>query len=196
MALFLVTAPAIEPVSLAEAKAHCRVDVADEDALIDTLRVAARQYVETFTRRPLITQTWDDKRDGFPCGSDEALELPLPPVSSITSVTYTATDGTSTVWSSALYTTDLPTGPKAEPARIVPIYGEVYPTTRSVINNVVIRFVAGYGSTAATVPASLRAAIKLLIGHWYERREPVNVGNIVTPIPLSIESLLWPYRAF
>jgi uncharacterized phiE125 gp8 family phage protein len=61
---------------------------------------------------------------------------------------------------------------------------------------VTVRFVAGYGATAAAVPFGLKAAIKMLVAHWYARREPVNIGNLVTPIPLTIDSLLWPYKSF
>jgi len=61
----LVTAPAFEPVSLADAKAQCRVDVADDDALISGLVTAARQYVESETGMALITQTWDVFADEF-----------------------------------------------------------------------------------------------------------------------------------
>ena len=126
MSLFLVTAPTKEPVSLADAKTHLRVDVDDENDLIASLIVAAREYVETFTHRALVTQTWDLKLDQFPCRG-EAIWLPKPPASSVTSITYTATDGTSTTWSSALYTTDLPTGPTARMGRITPAYGEYLP---------------------------------------------------------------------
>lgn len=99
MALFLVMAPSIEPVSLAEAKAHLRVEVNDENSLIQTLITAARQYVETATRRALLQQTWDDKLDAFPCG---AIVLPLSPVTSVTSITYLDTAGVSQTWSSSL----------------------------------------------------------------------------------------------
>ena len=193
MALSLVTGPAVEPVTLPELKRQCRVDHDDDDGLLQALGRAAREHAESFTHRPLITQTWDDKRDGFPCS---VWEVPLAPVSSVTSVTYVATDGTSTTWSSALYTTDLPSGPTAERARITPIYGGYFPTTRDVLNAATVRFVAGYGATAASVPSAIKAAIKLLVGHWYMTREAVNVGNIVTVVPLAVESLLWPYKSF
>jgi uncharacterized phiE125 gp8 family phage protein len=198
MALTLVTAPTIEPVSLAEAKVHCRMTSdGDEDGLLNTLIAAARQYAETYTRRALITQTWDWKLDGFP-NSECALVPPIANVSSVTSITYTATDGTSTTWSSSLYTTDLPSGPKAPFARIVPAYAEYYPQTRDVINAVIVRFVAGYGATAPTVPDGIRAAMKLLIGHWFHTREStvVGVGIGSVQVPETVNLLLWPYRCF
>lgn len=191
MSLFLVTAPAAEPVSVQDAKAQCRVDTSDEDALFATLVIAAREYVETATHRALITQTWDWTLDGFP---DWTLVLPLPPVASVTSITYVDTAGVTQTWAASLYRTDLPAGPYASPARVTPAYSESYPSTRAVTNAVTVRFVAGYG-TAASVPASLKAAIKLLVAHWYARREPLTNGT-VAPVPWTIEALTWPFKAF
>ena len=195
MSLFFVTAPTVEPVSLADAKLHVRVDTPDEDILIQSLIRAAREYVETATHRALLTQTWDLKLDGFP-SAEGAICVPMPPVSSVTSITYTATDGTATTWSSSLYTTDLPTGPHAAPARITPAYGQYYPLTRDVMNAVTVRVVCGYGTTAATVPDSLRSAVKLLVGHWYASREAGQMGAMVTPMLLALDALIWPYKVF
>jgi uncharacterized phiE125 gp8 family phage protein len=192
MALSLVSQPAVEPVTLAETKTHLRVDDFSEDELIDNLRVAAREYVENFTSRKLITQTWDLKLAAFPCGG--CLELPFAPVSSVTSITYVDTAGVSQTWSSANYTVDAPSGPFAMPGRITPVYGVVWPSTQNVINAVTVRFVVGYGATPWTVPYLLRAAIKVLVGHWFANREPVAVGTIVTDIPLSVQSMLWSFK--
>jgi len=158
---------------------------------------AARQYCETFTHRALITQTWDLKLDGFPCG--EAIWLPKPPLISITTatgliVTYTATAGTLTTWAEANYTVDAPAGPTAAPGRIVPAYGVVYPSTRDVPNAVNVRFVAGYGAASA-VPAGIKAAIKLLIGAWWNQREAVGAANLAET-PMGVGALLWPFKSF
>ena len=196
MALYLVTAPATPPISLAEAKAHCRVEVDDENALLDGLIGAATEYVETFTHRGLVSATWDLKLDDFPTWADDAIWLPKPPTASVTSVTYTDANGTSQTWSSSYYTTDLPTGPHARMGRIRTAYQQIYPVVRDVGNAVTVRFVAGYG-TAADVPDSLKAAIKILVEHWYRAgRSAVNIGNLVTPIPLTVDALLWPFKAF
>jgi uncharacterized phiE125 gp8 family phage protein len=194
MALSLHTAAASLPVSVPEAKAQCRIDqaITDEDSLIEALVEAATDYVETATRRALMPQTWDDQRDAFPC---DVIELPLSPVSAITSITYVDTNGDTQTWSSALYQTDLPVGPQAARARIQPVYGGYFPTTRDQLNAVTVRFVAGYANAAA-VPEGLKAVIKLLVAHWYIRREPVNIGNIVSPVPLTIDSLLWAFKSF
>jgi uncharacterized phiE125 gp8 family phage protein len=190
--LSLVYAPALEPVTLAEAKNHLRVDDDSENELIDALRVAAREYVETFTGRKLITQTWDLKLDAFPC--ERCIELPFAPVSAVSSISYVDANGDTQTWASSNYTSDTPSGPFAMPGRIVPAYTVSWPTTRNVINAVTVRFVAGYGATVHTTPYLLRAAIKLLVGHWYANREPVVVGSIANDIPLSVQSMLWSFK--
>jgi uncharacterized phiE125 gp8 family phage protein len=193
MALFIQTAPTTEPVTLAEAKAHCRVDVSDDDALITALIVAARQHAEAFTHRAIPSQVWDLKLDSFPWGSWHApIVLPMPPVTAVGSVTYLDPNGASQTWSSANYTTDFPSGDMAAPARIVPIYGVTWPQTQRVINAVTVRFTAGY----TTAPEAIKAAMKLLIGHWYAHRETVVVGTISQQLPMAVEALLWPYKSF
>ena len=190
MALVLVTAPSGTVVSTADLRDHCRVDGPDDDALIAGLQTAAVDYVEAFTHRALLTQTWDDKRDGWPCDGDGAIWLPKPPVSAITSITYTASDGTSTTWSSSLYTTDLPTGPRARAARIVPAYSESYPSLRNVPNCVVIRFVCGYGA-ASSVPPMIIACIKEHVRANYGR------GSEDRKEILDwINNQLWSFKAF
>lgn len=191
MALFIQTAVSTEPLSLVDIKAHCRVDVSDDDTLLTALGLAARQHAETFTHRALAPQTWDDKRDAFPCWY-EPIVLPMPPVTAVSSITYVDTDGTTQTWSSANYTTDLPTGEWAAPARIVPVYQVSWPQTRRVINAVTVRFTAGY----ATCPEAIKAAMKLLIGHWYAHRESTVVGTISQKVPDAVDQLLWPYKAF
>jgi len=194
MSLSLVTAPTSEPITTVAAKLHLRVDHSDDDALIDTLCAAALEYVETGTRRKVLTQTWDDKRDAFP-GWYAPWELPFPPVTSVTSITYINTDGVPTVLSPSLYTVDLPAGPKAGPARIVPAYQQQWPLTRDVINAVTVRFVCGYANAAA-VPGGMVAAMKLLIGHWYAHRESVVVGTISAELQQGVDALIWQYKVF
>lgn len=207
MALSLVTAPATEPLSLAEAKAHLRVDQDDENDLIATLVIAAREYVETHTHRALITQTWDYQLDGFPAMWSTvdvdarqvhtgAIWFPKPPLLSVTSLTYVDTAGVTQTWDAGNYTVDAPAGPKARMGRLVPAWSLYYPVARTVPNAVTVRFVAGYGG-AALVPASLKAGMKLLIGNWWLNRE---AGQIVRGsadiLPFGVDALLWPYKSF
>lgn len=197
MALSLVTVPSGEPVSLDEAKTHLRVDVEDDNALIDALIAAAREYVEAHTRRALLTQTWDlaldsfGDRDYWTCG---AIRLPKAPVTAVTSITYVDGNGDSQTWSADEWDADLPSGPTARRARVYPAYSYSYPATRCQPNAVTIRFVSGYGA-AGDVPSAMKAAMLLLIGHWYARRESVNVGNISSELPITVDALLAPYVA-
>lgn len=190
MPLKLITPPTTEPVSLAEAKAHLRVDGADEDALIDGLITAARQHAEVFTRRAFITQTWELVLDGWP--NKESIEIPLPPLRSIVSVTYTDMDGVNTLWDAANYIVDT----DSEPGRLVLDYEKTWPAvTLQPAGGIRIRFEAGYGGSA-DVPQAIKQAMLLHIGFLYEQREAVTVGNIVNRLPLAYDALLWPYRVF
>lgn len=208
MALSLVSAPATEPLTIAEAKSHLRVDVDDENDLVTALIQAAREWVETFTHRALITQTWDLMLDDFPTNwastavhrtsmTDGAIWLPKAPLQTVTSINYIDSTGTTTLWAATNYTVDAPAGPWARVGRIVPNYAVIYPVTRLVPNSVTARFVAGYGAAAA-VPVGIKAAIKLLIGHWYQNREAVLVGTraAAIDIPMGLEALLWPFKSF
>ncbi len=207
MGLSLVTAPATEPLSLPEAKAHVRVDSDDENDLIRTLIITAREFVESFTHRALITQTWDLQLDGFPATwstvqidarqvDSGAIRFPIPPLQSVTSLSYIDTAGVTQTWAAANYTVDNPQGPKASRGRLVPAWSLYYPVTRTVPNAVTVRFIAGYGD-APLVPSSLKAAMKLLIGNWWLNRE---AGEIIRGsadiLPFGVEPLLWPYKAF
>jgi len=191
--LSLVTAPTVEPVSLADAKTHLRVDDDDSNDLIVALIGAARQHVETVTGRALCTQTWDVLFDEFP--DDDPLWLPKAPLQSVTSVGYIDGNGATQTWSSANYTVDAPAGPHAQRGRIYPNYGGLYPLTQAIPNAVTVRCISGYGSTAATVPGPIRAAMKLLIGHWFESREAVS-GDVGMPIPIGVDALLWPFKVW
>jgi uncharacterized phiE125 gp8 family phage protein len=189
MALHLVTAPTAEPITTAVAKLHLKVDHSLDDDLIDSLCMAAREMVETDTGRKCISQTWDLKLDCFPSG---AIVLPFPPVTSVTSVSYVDTNGTTQTWSSSLYSTDLPPGAESSPGRIYPVYSESYPSIRSQRNAVTVRFVCGF--TSSTVPGRMVAAMKLLIGHWYANRESVVVGTISTELDQAVQALTWQSR--
>ncbi len=190
--LSLVAGPAVEPVDLEAAKAHLRVDSPDEDDLIGGYCVSARQWAEAFTWRALIEQTWDMKFDyGLPSCIHK---MPMPPLISVTSVTYIDGNGDSQTLASSQYTVDAPAGPHADFGRIVPAYGVSWPSTRSVINAATVRFKAGYGDDAEDVPQQIRDAIKLYIGDLYANRESAVTGTIVTPVTRAAESLLYPYR--
>lgn len=187
----LVTGPIIEPVSPTEAKAQCRIEVDDESALITALITAAREAVEHFTRRQLLTATWRLKLDSWSSGCEsDLILLPYPPLQSVASVQYV--DGTGAT-QSLVAGTDYVVDTADEPGRVVLQYGKTWPTLRGDRNAVTITYVAGW-TGASLVPGMLRHAIKLLIAHWYESREPVVTGTIVTEVPKTVEYLLRPWQ--
>ena len=194
MALTLVTGPAADPVSLADVKAHLRIDGALEDATLLAYVQAARLHLEGrdgWLNRALITQTWDYTLDRFPitvCGAswDPTIYVPLPPLQSVTSITYTDTNGAPQVLAPTEYDIDT----KADPGRIVPAYGKYWPATRAVVNAVTVRFVAGYGAGAAAIPRPIRLALLGLVGDYNEHRDTDG------PTPKWIEALLAPFRSW
>lgn len=187
LALTEVTAPPVEPIGLEEAKDHLRVDHTDEDALIDALILTARQRVETHTGRALITQTWDWSLDRF-SQSREPLRAPKPPLQSITSIQYYDNNDVQQTLATTVYQVDAVN----QPARITLADGQQWPNTFNRLNAVTIRFVAGYGATGNFVPWPIKAAMLLIIGHFYCHRDEVSTR---TPykLPFGVDALLHPY---
>lgn len=163
MTLRLITPPAVEPVTLAEAKAHLRVTHAGDDALITALVSAAREQCEHILGRALIEQTWELTLDAFP----DAIRLDHPPIASVTSLSYVDPAGTTQVWPAPNYYLDK----ASEPGWITPAYGGSWPDVRDQANAVIVRYVAGYGAAAAAVPLAIRQWLLLAIGSLYETRE-------------------------
>lgn len=173
-----------EPLTRADAKLHLREDGADQDALIDALVAAAREVVEGATGRRLMPCTVVERLDGFPCDGGP-IRPTVVPVRALTSIAYVDSDGATQTWDAADYRADL----VSEPARIEPAYGGVYPTAREVVNAVALTYTAGYADAAA-VPAALKQAMLLLVGHWYANREAVSVGAAVYDVPQAVKLLL------
>ena len=188
----LNTAPTEEPVTVDEAKAQCRVDISDDDALIGSYITVARQWAESFRRQKFITQTWELYLDAFP-GGGMLLRLPFGPVQSVSEIAYKADgESTYTAVSSSNYVVDA----ISEPARIVLATNGSWPGDALVpVNGVKITFVCGYG-LATAVPESIQQAIKLIVGHLYENREDVVIaqGISVSQVPMAAKALLWPER--
>lgn len=155
--------PASEPVTLAELKAHARIDHALEDSLLGLLIAAARERIEDVTRRALIAQEWTLTLDRFPCGP---IFLPRPRlILGTASITYVDVDGES---QSVSGFRELPGDAGA---RLVPGFGETWPSARAQPGAVVVTFDAGYGSSAGAVPAALRLAIVEEATTRYDQRQ-------------------------
>jgi uncharacterized phiE125 gp8 family phage protein len=170
-ALNCSTLPTSEPITLEEVQLHLRVTDASEDDYINALIKSARMQAETYTNRQLMSATWDLYLDRFPCGL-RPIELPRCPVTAVSSITYTDSDGATQTWSSANYTYDL----YSEPARITLAYQATWPTARLITNSIRVRFTAGYAS-AALVPAPIKQAMLLMIEAMYKQRDDGEASN-------------------
>ena len=192
MALSLTTAPTVEPVTLAEVKAHLHIDhTADDDYIEDFVIPAARRYAETFTRRAFLQQTWTLKWGGF--GADPIV-VPRPPLSSVTSITYLDSNGDSQTWASTKYTIEAPSGEYAQHGQVWLAYGQSFPTTRGVVNSVTVTFVAGYGTAATSVPVGIKHGVFMLCEDLYRQRGSAIVGTIISQALITAERLLMPFR--
>ena len=189
MGFKLKTAPTTEPISLAEAKLHLKVDtdLTADDNLITALITAARQMAENYTGLALINQTWEYATDQF---TDSQIPLRPAPLSSIASITYKDSANVTQTLSSSVYEANT----YEMPGKVMLKYNQVWPTTLLIENSILITFVAGYGTASSSVPAAIRAAILLIIGHLYEHRENVVIGTISSELPQGAEYLLNPYR--
>jgi uncharacterized phiE125 gp8 family phage protein len=203
MSLQIVSPPSEEPVSLAEAKLHLRVDVDDDDTLIGSLIIAARQAAETLTGRQLVNARWKLVLDAFPGPAvmstrhdatvsfpSHAIVLSKCPVQSVVGIQYLDMNGSIQTLSPADYVVDA----ACEPARIAPVFGKTWPPTLPQIGSVTLMFDAGYG-TAAAVPAGIKSWIKLRVGSLYAHREEMSVlmRGRIDPLPF-VDGLLDPYR--
>ena len=165
MALVEVTAATQMPVTLSEVKDHQVIDHGDDDTYLSTLVNVVVMYLEAVQDRALVSTTYDLKLDAFPTGGG-VIELPRSPLASITSVTYQDTDDVTTTLSASKYTV----ATSSTPGRLLPAYGEGWPSTRGHVHDVTVRFVAGYGDPA-DVPRPHRHEILLRVADLFENRE-------------------------
>jgi uncharacterized phiE125 gp8 family phage protein len=186
MAATLLAGPALEPISLADAKAHLKIDHAADDDLLQAAIVSARFHVEAATRRALIAQQWRIHLDAWP--RSRIVRLSVAPLLSVDAVTVTDANGEATVLDPADYEADV----ASVPARLVLVAGAPAPGRSA--NGIAIDVTAGYGATSVEVPAALRQAVLMLVAHWYEHRGAVGHDLAVLVAPLGFETLVAPYR--
>ncbi len=186
------TAPAKEPVTLDDMKAHARVDDFDSDATIGGFIVAGREWVENHTHRALITQTFIQKISQFPISTEAIIELMGGKVQSVTSIQYVDTAGATQTWATDQYTVDA----DWEPGRISLAFNKTWPAIREWGLPITITYVAGYGDNPADVPASLRSAVKIIASDLYENREDEIIGQTVSSVPWGAKVLASTYRVF
>lgn len=174
----VTSAPATEPVSLADAKVHLEYDSDDRDAYVSALIAAARQHVESMCGLRFITQTVRFKAD---CWGDLAM-LPAAPLSAITSVTYIDPEGSTQTLATSVYEARL----DGISPQIVLKSGQSWPGVQSG-SQITVTATAGYGAATA-VPAPIVHAIKLVLADLFANREP---GATETA---TLDNLLCNYR--
>lgn len=189
MSLRKLTDATVEPVTLSEAKAHLRVTVSSEDALIAALITAARTTCEERLRRTLLQTDWQLTLDAFPC----AIPLRMPRVISVTSVQYVDSAGAPQTLAGSEYQVD----GESEPGWVVPAYGKSWPVTREQANAVSVVYRCGYGAEATAVPGPIKQWILLQLGALYANREAVVATPGIVAVDLGFsERLLDAYRVF
>lgn len=188
MSLVMTSPPAAEPVTVAALKSHLRIDTTDEDILLASLLLTSRMHIETALSLALINQSWTLRLDCWPRG--HSLELPLTPLRAVDEVRVKEANGEANVVAAESYLVDL----AARPPRLV--WNNVVPPAPQVPEGgIEIDLSAGFGADGESVPAPLKYAILMLAAHWYEHRDPSDIGTNGARIPDAVSSLINPFRA-
>lgn len=184
MPSLLLAAPAVEPVSLDEARAFLRVDHTDDDEAIAALVAGARLHVEAQTKRALITQAWRITLDAWP--ADGRLPVLPAPLQMLTAARVYDADGEAQALDTQAFVPDLAGSALAFAPWALPMPG------RSAAG-IELDVRVGYGDAAIDVPEALRQAIRLLTAHWYDNRGLVAAGAVAA-LPANVTALIAPYR--
>jgi uncharacterized phiE125 gp8 family phage protein len=213
MQIRVITPPTDEPVTELEVWRHLRLDTAydspapstvPEADMIAAWLSAAREHAEAFTGLSLAPQTLEVVYDTFPICTPwplrsqyrfDRMDLPRGPVQSVTSVTYIDTSNAVQTLDSTVYQIQH----DENFAWLSLAWGKVWPGTLGVPGAVTVRYVAGFslpGDSPQTYPfpASIRAALLLLLANWHENREAVVIGQPAQELPLGVQALLNPHR--
>lgn len=185
MGLKLTQEPAVEPVSVDEAKLHCTESGTGFDSAFTNIWIpAARREAEHRTGRALITQVWQLTLERFPC---RAIKLPHPPLQQVNFIKYLDLDGVQ----QTLATSEYQVVNDEVLGFVVPAYGKNWPSARCQPGSIQIEYKAGFGDAAAEVPQNIRHWMLMAIGTWYRQREGIVTGTIVSELPRNfMEALL------
>jgi uncharacterized phiE125 gp8 family phage protein len=187
-----VTTATDDAISLEEIKDHLRIERGEtaDDEYLEGLRDVATEHVQDLTGLRLLTSVWYSYREDWP--DHDNFELPYAPLQSVasTGITYTPSSGGSLKFSSTGWQQDS----VSVPPRVVLKYDNDWPSEQLDINNP-IRIKATYGyATSSKIPASLKHAMLLMIGNWYEHRESIVMGVSPAEIPRYITNMLDRYK--
>ena len=185
MSASLLTPPAVEPWTVAEAKAFLRVGTGDDDAVIGSLIAAARGQVEALARCVLIDQTWRVTLDAWPVKG--RIKLRLAPLKSVVAARVFSETGATTSIDATRFLIDGLGGINAA-VWLLPQPGRV-------VNGIQIDVSAGFGPAASDVPDVLRHAVRTLVAHWYDNRGLAAIGGSVALLPGSVNAMIAGYRA-
>lgn len=177
--LILIEAATELPTTTDEVKLFARIDHAVEDSLIERFIKSAVKKIEDYLHGAILEQTWELVLDAFPCGE---IELPVPPLISVSSIKYIDVDGVERTVDASVYqvVTD------AERGRLSLADGQDWPEAKPCTNAVVrIRFVAGYGDEAADVPDEIVEAVLRLVAVAYKYRDDPGGGAEMNKLILS-----------
>lgn len=184
MRLTQTTAPSTTPVDLVLAKVQCRVEHDDDDAFIQSLIGAATVHLDRILGRAVMPQVWLLELTAW----QDAVVLPVEPVRSV-AVTYTDAAGDEQTLDAATYSLSawpsMATEWRFVSGALRPELGDVVYPVRYTLN-------AGYANAEA-VPPDLKAAVQMLVAHWYQHREAVMAGAM-TEVPMAVSALVAPYR--
>lgn len=213
MGLRLITPPVDTPVTVEEMQRHLNIDAEDDDLVLDGyIRAATAMFdgIDGLLGMALQPQTWEYVADTFPCGLASAfdyrrvawsrhtthqhrgaIEIPLRPIISVTSVTYLDGDGVEQTVDAENYTVDS----LGIPNRIVPVGTYQWPATQCVAQAVRVLFVAGYepqpvsDPAPSSVPENIRLAIMITAAAYHGTRGDDNAA-VQMDIPMAAKMLL------
>lgn len=176
------------PVDLAAAKEHLRVDHDDDDDYIEGLcaaAFAALQPPSGWLGRSIARQTLRLDLANW-CGQ---IRLPGAPIVSVSSIKYYGIDNVQVTLAGADYFLAEDTicwGLTFAPACVFPRPDAIQ-----------ITYLAGHDAAGVPLPAAIALAMKQMIAHWYENREPVSIEQVFpTEIPQMCEVLLQTFRLY